>query len=336
MNAVKCYIHRLVKREEEVANVIYPLFTNDHEAAAVIREELEELEEAVDLTRKRYHAYWMHIRNNEVIEENDLERIKEAAVCAAVEAIQVAAMAQKGIQSMKHENREFYEKEILEIACEFKKVAVVNGEPANCSDGWSCEGCEFYDSERSCKDLLQEWLEQEHKEIRIQPEVKNLKQDARVLVSQDGIHWCYRHFYKYDKQNDKVICWNDGCTSWSIPHPNDHKTKWEYAKLPDDCSGYYSEWTLPNLGDDLYYIDKYDRDENGKRKIKKYPHGIKAITISDDGKKYATAGFHLPNIADEIGKENALLSYDDAKKKLEETEGYHIEEVTVKVRDGKE
>ena len=101
MNAVKCYIHRLVEREEEVANVIYPLFTNDHEAAAVIREELEELEEAVDLTRKRYHAYWMHIRNNEVIEENDLERIKEAAVCAAVEAIQVAAMAQKAVDSEK-------------------------------------------------------------------------------------------------------------------------------------------------------------------------------------------------------------------------------------------
>lgn len=104
MDAVRGYVKKLVRREEEVANVIYPLFTNNHEAAAVIREELEELEEAVDLTRKRYNAYWMHIRNNEVVEENDLERIKEAAVCAAVEAIQVAAMAQKSIDSKENEN----------------------------------------------------------------------------------------------------------------------------------------------------------------------------------------------------------------------------------------
>lgn len=66
-----------------------------------IKKQVEELEEAVDLTRKRYHAYWMHIRNNEVIEENDLERIKEAAACAAIEAIQVAAMAQKAVDSEK-------------------------------------------------------------------------------------------------------------------------------------------------------------------------------------------------------------------------------------------
>ena len=81
MDAVRGYVKKLVRREEEVANVIYPLFTNNHEAAAVIREELEELEEAV--------------------EENDLERIKGAAVCAAVEAIQVAAMAQKAVDSEK-------------------------------------------------------------------------------------------------------------------------------------------------------------------------------------------------------------------------------------------
>ena len=91
-------------------------------------------------------------------------------------------------------NKQFYEKEILKIACEFKKVAIVNGEPANCDDRLLCEGCEFYGSERSCKDLLQEWLEQECEEIRIQPEVKKLKQDDRVLVSTNGENWVKRHF----------------------------------------------------------------------------------------------------------------------------------------------
>lgn len=104
MDAVRGYVKKLVRREEEVANVIYPLFTNNHEAAAVVREELEELEEAVDLTRKRYHVWWMRIRNNEVIGDNDLERIKDAAICVAVEAIQVAAMAQKSIDSKENEN----------------------------------------------------------------------------------------------------------------------------------------------------------------------------------------------------------------------------------------
>ena len=129
-------------------------------------------------------------------------------------------------------NKQFYEKEILEIACEFKKVAVVNGEPAKCGDGWTCGSCEFYNREKGCKELLKEWLEQEHEEVRIQPEVKNLKQDARVLVSNDGEHWIKRHFKKYDQENDTVHAYECGATSWTVY--DDGAAEWACAKLPED------------------------------------------------------------------------------------------------------
>lgn len=128
-------------------------------------------------------------------------------------------------------NKEFYRDKIFEIACEFRKISVVNGEPAKCDDGWNCGGCEFYNREKDCKELLEEWMEQEHEEIRIQPEVKKLKKDDRVLVSANGVDWIKRYFKKYDQERDVVYAYVDGATSWS---EEQGYVSWKYAKLPEE------------------------------------------------------------------------------------------------------
>lgn len=169
-------------------------------------------------------------------------------------------------------NKEFYRDEIFEIACEFRKISVINGEPAKCGDGWTCGSCEFYNREKGCDELLREWLEQEYEEVRIQPEVKNLKQDDRVLVSSNGVDWIKRHFEKYDQEENVVYVYTEGATSWteyqgSLP--------WKYAKLPEDESEAKPEidWAkvsvdtkifVKNNNDPAWYCRHFARYEHGK------------------------------------------------------------------------
>lgn len=126
-------------------------------------------------------------------------------------------------------NKEFYRDEIFEIACEHSKVAVVNGEPANCRSLNGCTSCDFYISEVRCKDGFKDWLEKEHEEQKIQPEVKNLKKDDRVLISADGATWYKRYFKRYDEETGTVETYRDGRTSWSAEGLS---SRWTYAKLP--------------------------------------------------------------------------------------------------------
>ena len=126
-------------------------------------------------------------------------------------------------------NKEFYKEEIFEIACNRNVVAVVNGEPVGCADLPSCDNCDFSHSTHRCKSDFFEWLEKEHEEPRIQPEVKTLKQDDRVLVSNDGKIWRRRYFEKYDSNQELVYTYNDGTTSWS----SNYDGSWKYAKLAE-------------------------------------------------------------------------------------------------------
>lgn len=128
-------------------------------------------------------------------------------------------------------NKEFYRDEIFEIACERNVVAVVNGEPVGCADLPSCDNCDFSHSTHRCKSDFFEWLEKEHEEIRIHPEVKKLKKDDRVLVSSNGKDWIKRHFEKYDQEKNVVYVYTEGATSWT---ENQGSLSWKYAKLPED------------------------------------------------------------------------------------------------------
>lgn len=101
MDAVKNDIEELVTKELRAANENFPLFASEHEGYAVMLEEFEELREAVDCMDNVMSSIWRGIRNNSGISEHKLEFARRQAVHAAVEAVQVAAMAQKFMDSLK-------------------------------------------------------------------------------------------------------------------------------------------------------------------------------------------------------------------------------------------
>lgn len=101
MDAVRKDIEKLVAKELESANKKFPLFRSYHEAAAVMLEEVEELEDATDWVRAEYDDYWYMVKHDMEISRKDLMELRDAAISTAVEAIQVATMAEKAILSKK-------------------------------------------------------------------------------------------------------------------------------------------------------------------------------------------------------------------------------------------
>ncbi|MDF2510454.1 MAG: hypothetical protein K0S04_320 [Herbinix sp.] len=100
MNAVEKEISELVEKELLTANKMFPMFASDHEGYSVMLEELEECKDEIELIEAHLIGMWRMIKANGLPEEN-AGRIKNYAVNLAVEAIQVAAMAQKFIDSSK-------------------------------------------------------------------------------------------------------------------------------------------------------------------------------------------------------------------------------------------
>lgn len=104
MNAVKVDVKKLVQKELESANRRFPMFRSDHEGAAVIFEEIQEAENELKNVQGYFEALWESVKQN-VDAEWCGESIKIASVNLACEAIQVAAMAQKFIDSQKEREK---------------------------------------------------------------------------------------------------------------------------------------------------------------------------------------------------------------------------------------
>ena len=103
MNAVKRDVGKLVQKELESANQRFPMFRSDHEGAAVICEEIQEAEYELECVRDRFQELWRSVKcdmSSEWISKINTV-IMNRAVNLACEAIQVAAMAQKFIDSQK-------------------------------------------------------------------------------------------------------------------------------------------------------------------------------------------------------------------------------------------
>ena len=100
MNAVKSEVKNLVQKELESANQRFPMFRSDHEGAAVIFEEVEEAKDELKSIKSVFEELWYTVKSNE---DNEpwVRRIKEYSINLSCEAIQVAAMAQKFIDSQK-------------------------------------------------------------------------------------------------------------------------------------------------------------------------------------------------------------------------------------------
>lgn len=89
-------IKELAQQELKEANEIHPQFHSDHEAWAVIKEEVDECEEAMEALQSYMQAMWRRIRTDKDIDEW-LTFTQRQAVNLAAEAIQVAAMCEKGL-----------------------------------------------------------------------------------------------------------------------------------------------------------------------------------------------------------------------------------------------
>lgn len=104
MSEMKAAVEKLVEKELESANQKFPMFRSDHEGAAVIFEEIEETKDSLIDTEYQFGEMWKCIKDN-MSGYPFIERLYAHAIEAACEAIQVAAMAQKFIDSQKEREK---------------------------------------------------------------------------------------------------------------------------------------------------------------------------------------------------------------------------------------
>lgn len=83
-------------KELNAANKRFRPFASPHEGQNIVREELEEVEQAlVPLKLHIETRMWNAVKANKTIPQEELHEIREMAIHLAVEAIQVAAMVKK-------------------------------------------------------------------------------------------------------------------------------------------------------------------------------------------------------------------------------------------------
>jgi len=92
----------LASEELKRANVEFPAFNSTHEGYAVIKEEIEESSDELEDVNFDLNNMWRYIKLNNTNEATKYAKhLKQSAINLAAEAIQVAAMAQKFIDSSK-------------------------------------------------------------------------------------------------------------------------------------------------------------------------------------------------------------------------------------------
>lgn len=91
----------LVQEELDEANIVHPLFHSAHEAQNVIREELEETEYELEMCKETLQGMWIMIKRD-MDYSKSVNDLKERSIKLIQEAIQVAAMCDKALESMKN------------------------------------------------------------------------------------------------------------------------------------------------------------------------------------------------------------------------------------------
>ena len=94
MNAVEQDVRSLVDKELAAANERFPQFHSQHEGWAVIKEEVDELEEAATYAKLTINDVWKEIKHDRKA-KSAVQDVLANAINAACEAIQVAAMCRK-------------------------------------------------------------------------------------------------------------------------------------------------------------------------------------------------------------------------------------------------
>ena len=136
-------------------------------------------------------------------------------------------------------NKEKYAKEILDILCQDGvNPAVIDNIPVKCL-GTECHSCQFYDT--YCVGAFVKWANSEYKEREI--DWSKVPVDTPIYVwdnYEDKIYKKKRYFAEYDTNNDKIIAFTEGQTSWTS---DQNIMVWDNAKIKEgiDCSEWYKD-----------------------------------------------------------------------------------------------
>lgn len=95
MDVIYKDIEALVEKELNAANETYPPFASMHEAYAVIKEEMDEVDFERDNAQYYFENAWENIKKDNPYAKVNLVDVHYAAIRLAVEAVQVAAMCKK-------------------------------------------------------------------------------------------------------------------------------------------------------------------------------------------------------------------------------------------------
>lgn len=100
-------VSALVDKEYEWAAKAHGGAANTpHEGYALIKEEVEEAAEEMDRLKKKLDFLWQNVKNDaEDMIPRNFEDMKSMAIAGACELIQVAAMADKGIEGIRKGRR---------------------------------------------------------------------------------------------------------------------------------------------------------------------------------------------------------------------------------------
>lgn len=94
MNAIENDINELVFKELNSANEKFPLFSSPHEGYGVIKEEIEEVMDDMNVLLEVFANAWSGIKKNEKVLPQ-ITAVREMARQVAIESIQIAAMCDK-------------------------------------------------------------------------------------------------------------------------------------------------------------------------------------------------------------------------------------------------
>ena len=136
-------------------------------------------------------------------------------------------------------NKEKYAKEILDILCQDGvNHAVIDNIPVKCLDT-ECHRCQFYDT--YCVGAFVKWANSEYKEREI--DWSKVPVDTPIYVwdnYEDKIYKRKRYFAEYDTNNDKIIAFTEGQTSWTS---DQNIMVWDNAEIKEgiDCSEWYKD-----------------------------------------------------------------------------------------------
>lgn len=107
-------------------------------------------------------------------------------------------------------NKEKFAKEIIEVACSGRLLAVSNGKPCDCSE-LKCSECEFDNDVITCDEKVKVWAESEYVEPRYEIDWAKVPVDTPVINSNGNRYY----FAKYNNIMDVIYVFIYGCTSWS-------------------------------------------------------------------------------------------------------------------------